>query len=38
VISPEAGHHPPRVNHIRGVITKEHVADSVAKTVQIYPN
>ncbi len=27
----------PRPKHIRGVITKEHVADSVAKTVSIYP-
>jgi hypothetical protein len=23
--------------HIMGVITKEHAADSIAKTVQIYP-
>jgi CIC family chloride channel protein len=38
VISPDAGRAPPRPVHIRGVITKEHVADSVAKTVQIYPN
>ena len=27
----------PRPEQIRGVITKEHVADSVAKTVSIYP-
>jgi hypothetical protein len=27
----------PRPAHIRGVITKEHVADSVAQTVEIYP-
>ena len=27
----------PRPSQIRGVITKEHVADSVAKTVSIYP-
>jgi len=27
----------PRPSEIRGVITKEHVADSVAKTVSIYP-
>ena len=27
----------PRPQQIRGVITKEHVADSVAKTVSIYP-
>ena len=27
----------PRPSDIRGVITKEHVADSVAKTVSIYP-
>jgi chloride channel protein, CIC family len=27
----------PRPGQIRGVITKEHVADSVAKTVSIYP-
>jgi CIC family chloride channel protein len=38
VVSPEAGRRPPRPAHIRGVITKEHVADSVAKTVEIYPN
>lgn len=38
VISPDAGRRPPRAGHVRGVITKEHVADSVAKTVQIYPN
>jgi CIC family chloride channel protein len=37
VISPEVRHAPPRPNHIRGIITKEHVADSVAKAVQIYP-
>jgi hypothetical protein len=28
----------PRPHLIRGVITKEHVADSVAKTVSIYPH
>ncbi|HEX4407564.1 MAG TPA: chloride channel protein [Xanthobacteraceae bacterium] len=28
----------PRPQHIRGIITKEHVADSVAKTVEIYPH
>jgi CIC family chloride channel protein len=28
----------PRPHQIRGVITKEHVADSVAKTVSIYPS
>ena len=27
----------PRPAHIRGVITKEHVADSVAQTISIYP-
>lgn len=27
----------PRPSQIRGVITKEHVADSVAKTVSLYP-
>jgi CIC family chloride channel protein len=27
----------PRPSQIRGVITKEHVADSVAKTISIYP-
>jgi len=27
----------PRLFQIRGVITKEHVADSVAKTISIYP-
>jgi CIC family chloride channel protein len=27
----------PRPHQIRGVITKEHVADSVAETVSIYP-
>jgi CIC family chloride channel protein len=36
VVSREGGG-APRPAHIRGVITKEHVADSVAKTVQIYP-
>jgi CIC family chloride channel protein len=38
VISPEAGRRPPRPTHIRGVISKEHIADCVAKTVQIYPS
>ena len=28
----------PRPHQIRGVITKEHVADSVAKTISIYPH
>jgi hypothetical protein len=28
----------PRPQHIRGIITKEHVADSVARTVPIYPD
>src|SRR5262249_39147045 len=28
----------PRAGQIRGVITKEHVADSVAKSVAIYPS
>jgi hypothetical protein len=37
VISQEAGRGPPRPMHIHGIITKEHVADSVAKAVQIYP-
>jgi CIC family chloride channel protein len=31
-------HAIPRPHLIRGVITKEHVADSVAKTVSIYPH
>ena len=37
VVSAQAGKAPPRPGHIRGVITKEHVADSVSRTVQIYP-
>jgi CIC family chloride channel protein len=37
VISAQAGRAAPRPRDIRGVITKEHVADSVAKTVKIYP-
>ena len=28
----------PRPHHVRGIITKEHVANSVAKTVSIYPD
>jgi CIC family chloride channel protein len=31
------GHGVPRREDVAGVITKEHVADSVAKSVQIYP-
>ena len=31
------GHGVPRPLKIAGVITKEHVADSVASSVQIYP-
>jgi CIC family chloride channel protein len=37
VVASEAGRAPPRPQHIRGIISKEHVADSVAKTVKIYP-
>ncbi|MGC1467703.1 MAG: chloride channel protein [Pseudolabrys sp.] len=37
VVSSDAGR-SPRPEHVRGVISKEHVADSVAKTVQIYPS
>jgi CIC family chloride channel protein len=37
VVSAEAGRAPPRPHHICGIITKEHVADSVANTVRIYP-
>jgi CIC family chloride channel protein len=38
VVAAESGHKIPRPRDIRGVITKEHVADSVAKTVSIYPD
>jgi CIC family chloride channel protein len=37
VVSAQAGRSPPRPAHVLGVITKEHVADSVAKSVNIYP-
>jgi CIC family chloride channel protein len=37
VISAEAGRGIPRPSAIRGVISKEHVADSVARTVKMYP-
>jgi len=37
VIEGQAKRGVPRPTQIRGVITKEHVADSVAKTVSIYP-
>jgi chloride channel protein, CIC family len=37
VVSAQAGRAPPRPAHVLGVITKEHVADSVAKSVNIYP-
>ncbi len=37
VVSAQAGKAPPRPGHILGVITKEHVADSVARSVNIYP-
>jgi CIC family chloride channel protein len=37
VISPAVGRSIPRPFDVSGVITKEHVADSVAKTVEIYP-
>jgi CIC family chloride channel protein len=37
VLSRDAGR-SPRPEHIRGVITKEHIAESVARTVQIYPS
>jgi CIC family chloride channel protein len=37
VVSAQAGKAAPRPAHILGIITKEHVADSVAKTVNIYP-
>jgi chloride channel protein, CIC family len=36
VVSAQAGR-APRPEHVLGVITKEHVADSVAKSVNIYP-
>jgi CIC family chloride channel protein len=32
-----SGHGVPRPENVRGVITKEHVADSVASSVRIYP-
>ncbi len=31
------GHGIPRPEDVAGVITKEHVADSVAESVRIYP-
>ncbi len=37
VVSAQAGKATPRPAHILGVITKEHVADSVARSVNIYP-
>jgi chloride channel protein, CIC family len=37
VVAAAKGRATPRPSEIRGVITKEHVADSVAKTVSIYP-
>jgi CIC family chloride channel protein len=37
VVAVGADSRNPRPEDIRGVITKEHVADSVAKTVSIYP-
>ena len=37
VVSAQASRAAPRPNHILGVITKEHVADSVARLVNIYP-
>ncbi|MGH6680728.1 MAG: chloride channel protein [Bradyrhizobium sp.] len=33
-----SGHGVPRPETVRGVITKEHVADSVASSVKIYPS
>ena len=38
VLAAEADGGVPRPRHIRGIITKEHVADSVARTVSIYPS
>jgi CIC family chloride channel protein len=38
IILVAAGRGVPRPQNIAGVITKEHVADSVASSVQIYPN
>jgi CIC family chloride channel protein len=32
-----SGHGVPRPEHVLGVITKEHVADSVASSVSVYP-
>ena len=37
VISADEGRAVARPSRIRGVITKEHVADSVAGTVKMYP-
>jgi CIC family chloride channel protein len=37
VISTDAARAVPRPSRIRGVITKEHIADSVAGTVKMYP-
>jgi chloride channel protein, CIC family len=31
------GHGVPRPGDVAGVITKEHVADSVASSIQVYP-
>ena len=31
------GHGVPRAGDVAGVITKEHVADSVASSVKVYP-
>ena len=36
VVSRGGGRAPPGPNQIRGIITKEHIADSVAKSVEIY--
>jgi CIC family chloride channel protein len=32
-----SGHGVPRPDNVRGVITKEHVADSVAASIKVYP-
>jgi CIC family chloride channel protein len=37
VVMRELGHGPPRGKDVAGVITKEHVADSVAESLTIYP-
>jgi len=37
VVVHDLGHAPPRAKDVAGVITKEHVADSVAESVTIYP-